>query len=457
MSGITGAKETPKSPVYGQEITDSWFSEGMLKRYGWVGGAILSLGASVMTAGRGGDLGAGRIITYATSAFMGIWCLSQAWETRNYDSSSEIARYRGECSRSSLLVALDSHGKEIFSRGLLTPEEVREKYEIAESASDSIPAMEILHERVARFLQAADISPGIYTIPDPKRKQPQLQHQCKGMSWEEIESKHSLSAIFSWELLSPSDFKEKSRAHMEYLYGRDGKEGIRSVIRFYEKVWQERNCDLHFSRYILFSPDIFRKRWYSDLKGMNLQQFVSHCDLASLIKYRIPLQGDVSEVTEIVEAWNQVQKSYEQATASLEETYREKQETATDDWKRAQNTIAIARNQFRQKYREVENRIASLEREIGLTRDPGTRERLTSERNALVVGHTTGRLYEGLISTEPKLEENLNRAREKYEQALRQIEREKKSRSEEVRNRFVKELELVEKRFAKFASKQRVI
>jgi hypothetical protein len=408
----------------------------MIQRYLWTGASALSgVGAFVALTSY--------IALPVGLTALAVAALYKAYTTRNYDSSREVAAYRKECSNGSLEKALKNHGHFVFSRKLLSTEELNKKYIEAENNLHTIPSLITFHSSIEAFRKQGDDT-NLYTIPNPRRLQKHFQELSAYLSILDIESKHSLEYLFSWELLSPKSFKEKYREHQYYLFSISG---IGAVIAHYKKTQKALEFQPAEVSYEIPEPKDLSEHWYNSLKTMDLDTLQSDSTINDLITYKIISNPKhIQNIKKILEDLKDLDKNHSSTVTLINDQYTKKINKADVQLAREKQTISLAKEVIYAKRREMRNYIKLLKIEIENAKYTGNRSILTRLENTLSTAQfaLSADTFVDVLFTEQKLNANLEDAIRQHTQAKIEAEQDKKKSLKAVGKEYTNDRTAIE-------------
>lgn len=435
---------TPNVSLIQDGTTNSYFSEGMIER------ALWTAGSAVCLTGAGATALSGFIAAPIGLTAIAVACLYKAYMTRNYDSSAEVAVYRKECKDISLESALENHGKYVFARKLLSPEEVKQKYLEAEQLLRNIPAITAFYSAIEKYRQQGDLD-GSYAITAPIfRLQNQFQEICASLPFSSIENEHSLENIFVWRLLSQEDFSKKYRDYQLSLFT---VQGIKAVIDHYRAVQEIQAKQPSNNHYTIPHPRDLSYFWYASLQNSTLTKIASDCSITDLISYGIIADPeDAQELQSMLQRLEGLNKKRSSKLASIEKTYTETLEAANSLFTREKRTIQIAKQAIHEGKLERQRRIDSLETQIqrAIVRgdwslEQNLKEELAGVRLSQALNNITNAIF-----TESDLNRNLEIAKRQLSQAKTQAEATKKASTEAAERDYRIALTALEEHFDLF-------
>ncbi len=255
----------------------------------------------------------------------------------------------------------------IFDWELLSPENLIENYLKKEGSLRGLPAICDFYQKTENSRKQFDTG-SAYSIPNPIRLQKKIQEDCKQMSLKDIENLHTLNYLFSWQLLTPSDFSPKYQEHVDHLFTT---EGINSVIAYYKKTQEIRNTN-HTTgiSYEIPHPESFSKRWMA--LDASLEKIVLHSNLNELIEYKIIQDPSLIQSLKTLQSqFKSVQKTYENSVRTVEKEYQTSCTNEKQRFKSEKGNIEVSLELLYKNQREKELRIKDIENELSRARFNG--------------------------------------------------------------------------------------
>jgi hypothetical protein len=253
-----------------------------------------------------------------TGIGIGGWAILKYNSLPDYDNKKELAGYRIEGKTLTLDQAIDKHGRYIFEKQLIPPDEFEKKFIQESQQIISIPVF------LDRHLQMQVITKiygnNQYKVPNPALLQEKFQKETRDLSLEEIDQRGNLEFLFSLQLVSPEEFLIKYSQHQQYLLKT---KGLTAVISYYNYIKEKIQLQPVNVSYEIPPPKFFHKEWIASLSSMDLKQFLSGSKLEDIIFYKMIEDPDhIRQVKEIFtqfpdavdlqkreQQWNQTKKN----------------------------------------------------------------------------------------------------------------------------------------------------
>ncbi len=258
--------------------TNHFLTEGTIKRAGWTFLALAASAASplifyIFSATLGNTL----TVILPIPILIAIRCAFNAYTTPNYENTAEVSRYREECKLIPLEEAFKKHGNRVSERKLLTNEQISQKYTAETKNIDTIPDLLAYHQKIQNLTGIEK-----FTLPSAKEtNQKRFQRSCATLTLDEAIDLYTLEYIFTWNLLSPEEFKEK------YLQKESSLHGLPALMDFYQNVENSRK---QFDKENLYSlPDCIslKKKIQDDSADMSLKEIENLHSLEFLFSWNL--------------------------------------------------------------------------------------------------------------------------------------------------------------------------
>ncbi len=256
--------------------TNDWLTTGNLKRAGWTFLATAAASPLIFHV-FSITLGVATTTLLPLSFLLTIGCLWSAYKTSDYDNTAKVSIYREECKHLSLEASFKKHSKWVSERKLLTQEQVTVKYKDQEKQITHIPDILRYHQKMQKL-----INKDFYSLPTLKESnQERFQKICSTLSLDEAIDLYTLEYIFTWQLFSPEELKEK------YLEKENSLKGLPSLWKFYQEIENHRK---QFDTENIYSiPDhaTLKKKIQEDCSDMSLKEIESLHTLEFLFSWNL--------------------------------------------------------------------------------------------------------------------------------------------------------------------------
>ncbi len=325
------------------------------------------------------------------------------------------------------------HGLAFLEWQLFSPEEFEEKYIKKESLQPGLPFIESLYAYMSNAVKLCG-SEQIYSIPKPERLLPKIRTDCLNMSLEGIIRRHTLSFIFSHNLLNPEEFSAKYIKHADYLFATGG---IQSVIDDFKKTQDTyAKAPLVGVSYSIPHPRRFESVWSN--RDLSFEEILEN-NIDELIEFEIikdPVY--IQALRKLQTEFSMLKSEYAEQKSATEQTYQDNVLSEIRHLNRERALTQKAANLMDEKEQLRDRRFRDLRSDLRAAKNREDFEEVARIETQLSLLSTESLLSEVLIDApdDRSLQSTLSSAEQNYRRNIERFLQEKTARLQMIENNF---------------------